>query len=189
VSFSDQDVLFASEPKHLGTGLGLGLHIVDVAPQNVLSVLMYLYLSGVRTFSALWKLSTRGYTRSPRTDSVSKAAYNLSHMLLKLSYVALYLRILPTSKYRPVLYVAMGIITAFGLPATILSIFLCYPIPAAWDYSVQGKCINMMAFVVSNSAINMVFDVIVFVLPLPFLRQIRRKNSSFLKRALHIDGL
>ena len=50
---------------------------------------------------------------------------------------------------------------------------MCSPIPAAWDISIQGKCINRDALYYAQAALNIVTDIVVFVSPLPLLQKLQ----------------
>jgi hypothetical protein len=65
------------------------------------------------------------------------------------------------------------IITVYG--TVILGTFLvpCLPVRAFWDKSVKGKCIGNLPFWYTASALNIVTDVGIFVLPLPVLAKLK----------------
>jgi hypothetical protein len=90
-------------------------------------------------------------------------------MVIKLSYLAFYLRLMPSRRERLFVYAATAFVVVLGVTYTLLSAFLCTPVARSWDKSLPGTCMDETAFLLSNAAINMVADVIIFVLPIPAL--------------------
>ncbi|KAK0705585.1 hypothetical protein B0H67DRAFT_594471 [Lasiosphaeris hirsuta] len=125
------------------TKFGLGLHISDVD---------------------LSRLPTMGYLLW-----WSAPVFNLSHMLIKFSYLAFYLCLMPNRASRTIVYAGIVFVGAVGVTFTTLSIFMCTPIQRGWDKSVPGICVNEQGYLFSNSAFNMAADAIVFVMPIPTL--------------------
>ncbi|KAK1751517.1 hypothetical protein QBC47DRAFT_417413 [Echria macrotheca] len=125
------------------TKYGLGLHIQD---------------------ANLADLSTMGYFLW-----LSAPPFNLSHMFIKLSYLAFYLCLMPGRRSRNFVYAGMAFVIAVGITFTVLSIFMCTPIQRGWDKTVEGTCVEEQPYLFSNAAFNMAADVIVFVMPIPTL--------------------
>lgn len=113
-------------------------------------------------------------------------AFNLSHLLIKLSYFAFYLRLMPERSKRLVVYGGAAFTIAVGITYTTLSIFMCTPVERGWDKSVPGTCVDSQGFLLSNAALNMVADIIVFLMPVPALWSLQREAISILPAS---DGL
>lgn len=103
--------------------------------------------------------------------------FNASHLIIKLSYLALYLSLVPNRRSRIVVYGAVAFVIIVGATFICLSIFLCTPISRGWDKSVPGTCINDEAFLLNNAVFNMVADAIVFAVPLPMLWSLQRMDD------------
>ena len=102
--------------------------------------------------------------------------YSLCQMFVKLSYLALYLRLAPTATYRVVLYVSMALVSAFGISTSIASVLLCIPFDKLWHPDLPGNCIDINPFYITSTSLNMVFDIAVYVLPIPILWNLQRKD-------------
>lgn len=51
-----------------------------------------------------------------------------------------------------------------------VTIFQCRPVAAAWDFTIPGrKCIDYVDYLYASSAINVATDLILCVLPWPYL--------------------
>ncbi|KAH8595434.1 hypothetical protein B0O99DRAFT_481970, partial [Bisporella sp. PMI_857] len=95
-----------------------------------------------------------------------QVVYNLCQMFTKVSYLALYLRIAPTVRFRIILYISMASVSILGIVNTIVSMVICIPFTKNWNPDIPGRCINSSSFFISSSALNMVFDFVIFILPI-----------------------
>lgn len=74
----------------------------------------------------------------------------------------------------------------WGLSFFLLALFPCQPIAKNWNPTLKGKCIGWGTKVpdqffpmwAAHAATNMFLDVIVLLLPLPFLRMLRIAGKS-----------
>ncbi|KAE9364036.1 hypothetical protein N431DRAFT_475032 [Stipitochalara longipes BDJ] len=129
------------------TKFGLGRHVWTVPPADVEPGLKLLYTAIL--------------------------LYNASQILVKISLLLQYLRIFETPQMKRVCYIALGIISVYGLWAIASSIFTCIPIQAYWDTSIHGRCFQSLTFWYTTSSLNIVTDVAIFVLPLPILLKLQ----------------
>jgi hypothetical protein len=63
----------------------------------------------------------------------------------------------------------------YGIAFVLLSVFQCIPVQAAWkrwDGTVHAKCSDANALGWTSAAINIVFEVIILVLPLSGLTKL-----------------
>ena len=96
-------------------------------------------------------------------------------MFIKLSYLAFYLRLAPDSVYRVILYVSIALVSAFGIPTSIVSMLYCIPYKKIWQPELPGSCIDIYSFYLSSSTLNICFDLVIFILPIPILWRLRCK--------------
>ena len=94
--------------------------------------------------------------------------------MIKLSYLVLYLSLMPNRRSRHVVYGAIGFVVSVGITFICLSIFMCTPISRGWDKAVPGTCIDDKTFLVTNAVFNMAADAIVFMVPVPMLWGLQR---------------
>lgn len=103
--------------------------------------------------------------------------------LTKISICCFYLRIFPERQFRNVTYVVIGLNVCYLIVFVLISVFQCSPLPGAWlhwDGEGDYKCNHINAQGWAAAAINMVFDIIVMILP---LRQLWNLNLSLRKKA------
>ncbi|KIV92878.1 hypothetical protein PV10_04142 [Exophiala mesophila] len=94
-------------------------------------------------------------------------------VITRMSIYVFYLRIFSASTtFRRWVYVLMILNVLAAVLFVFLGIFQCRPISYAWtlwDGQHRGKCLNVRALGVSSGFVNVVFDFVTLVLPMPIL--------------------
>ncbi|KAI0416887.1 hypothetical protein F5X98DRAFT_170128 [Xylaria grammica] len=103
---------------------------------------------------------------------VSIAFYNAGLMIVKITFMIQYYRVLIIKKFRIVCIVSLIIVGAWGLSQLLICLFLCTPVAGFWDASLNATCIPIPLQWYVNAGGNIATDVVVFVLPLPVLAQL-----------------
>jgi hypothetical protein len=67
-------------------------------------------------------------------------------------------------------------VSSFGIATSIASLALCIPWKKLWNPDVSGHCIDNKAYFIAIAALGMIFDIAVFILPIPVLWALRRKK-------------
>lgn len=107
------------------------------------------------------------YTKLTLTASLS---YSASAMFIKLSLLAFYLRLAPNNqRFRIAVYVMMFVAAGFGIGSILSAALQCIPLTMLWDATVTGKCLDVVGFYFANSALNIVTDLIIYLMPIPTL--------------------
>ncbi|KAJ4314373.1 hypothetical protein N0V94_006475 [Neodidymelliopsis sp. IMI 364377] len=125
---------------------GNGKHAMFVSyPEGVSEILKYLYLSII--------------------------FYNVSLTITKISILLQYHRIFTLREMRIPVYVALALVSAWGVALLFTSIFSCVPVDAYWQITEQStaKCVNRMALWYTNASVNIVTDLLVAIIPVPGL--------------------
>lgn len=84
-----------------------------------------------------------------------------------------YLRLSPDILFRRTVYTLIGVVCAYTLAYELIIIFQCSPVSAAWDITVQGKCIALMVPMMTLSIANIVIDVLILLLPIKVLLELQ----------------
>ncbi|KAJ4145392.1 hypothetical protein LMH87_004244 [Akanthomyces muscarius] len=96
--------------------------------------------------------------------------YVISIWGFKISLLLSFLRFIPMPMYRKVIIAIMVIITTAHIAFLCGFLFLCTPISKQWDPSITwGHCAAGLPFYLSFSALTIVFDATVMIVPLPVL--------------------
>ncbi|KAL3459556.1 hypothetical protein BJX64DRAFT_301163 [Aspergillus heterothallicus] len=114
-----------------------------------------------------------------RTLLTGLILWALAISFVKLSLLTFYCRVFP---FRPFIMLAKGM-AAFVLLWTfggVLSLFLrCKPIAYAWDPSIEdGKCSNTKVAYLVTGALNLVSDVVIVIMPMPYLLKLEMKPAQ-----------
>ena len=115
-----------------------------------------------RTFCRRLKLNEKNFF-------VSIAFYNTGLLLVKMTFLTQYYRVLAVERLRIIWVVSMIIVGAWGLSQVLVGIFICKPVSGFWDKSLNPKCIPVPLEWYINAAGNIATDIAVFLLPMPIL--------------------
>ncbi|EXK76372.1 hypothetical protein FOQG_18886 [Fusarium oxysporum f. sp. raphani 54005] len=104
----------------------------------------------------------------------TQALYCVSMMFTKLSFLAVYLRISPSRRFRAVVCLLMAVVAGYSFSAVLVAIFQCHPVEMAWDITISdGSCIDRMAYFIAILALNVTTDLFMLVLPIPMLWKVK----------------
>lgn len=78
----------------------------------------------------------------------------------------MYLRLSPDRVFRRTVYTVLTITSLYTTVYIFMSIFLCRPVSAQWDLSVQGQCVDKVSLMMTLSIANILIDVAVLLLPI-----------------------
>jgi hypothetical protein len=84
-----------------------------------------------------------------------------------------YLQFSAHRRIRVVIYLVIFVTIGYNMTGILCPFYLCTPMRRYWDFSVEGKCYNINAYFVANSAMNAATDVALLVLPIWLLRPLR----------------
>ncbi|KAJ5915995.1 hypothetical protein N7504_000010 [Penicillium tannophilum] len=88
----------------------------------------------------------------------------------KISILLFYIRIFSFRNFRALAYVVAGIVISHGIGVFFAAIFQCSPIAYTWNKTiVGGSCFDQEAFYRYVSPPNIVTDVLILVMPLPYV--------------------
>ncbi|KAL1961894.1 hypothetical protein VTN77DRAFT_927 [Rasamsonia byssochlamydoides] len=122
---------------------GGGLHIQDVPPANVIPF--------------------------NKTVYVTMVMYGPTAFLTKISILWIMTRVFaPYKKAIRFIYILLGIMLAYYIPAIIVKTRICTPISRFWmGPSVGGSCLNEGSIILADAVISVISDLTILVLPLP----------------------
>ncbi|KAI9371381.1 hypothetical protein BJX61DRAFT_534863 [Aspergillus egyptiacus] len=131
---------------------GLGRHIEDVDPANMITYSLNVWLS------SMFYLTCLGF--------------------VKTSVCWFYTRL--GDKYLTRLSFTMfGVVACQATANVLTAAFQCNPIPKAWDTSLDGTCVDINVFYLANAALNILTDLLTYTLPIRviFKLQMPRKQK------------
>ncbi|KAJ6179618.1 hypothetical protein N7519_010079 [Penicillium mononematosum] len=88
----------------------------------------------------------------------------------KISILLFYVRIFPVHKFQIFAYIVGAVVLGHGIGVLLAAVFQCSPIAYTWDKTiVGGSCFNQEAFFRYVSPPNILTDVLVLIMPLPYV--------------------
>lgn len=151
--------------------LGMGVHIKYLPMDNLFVIL--------KVPAILPKLfSKEKLTPHPQMLIPFQFCYGIAIASVKCSYLFFYLRIFPHAALQRMAYICMAIVLAWWV-GNVLQIFLmCRPFAKNWNNALPGRCGNRPIGFTIIGALNMVTDVIIILLPLPWVRRLQMPRRA-----------
>lgn len=131
----------------------------------------------------LWTLNESllmGYYKSVWATNIT---YSSSTTFIKLAILFQYLRLFDfrSRGARHVTWTMIAVVSLWGVIFFSLALFSCRPIEKNWNWKMPGKCVGwgtkdpgtFFPSWATHSASNMFIDILILVLPIPFLRALR----------------
>lgn len=108
--------------------------------------------------------------------------YNACQTFYKLSLTTQAARLFTTTAAARVMKAAIVWVSVCGIMTFCAALFFCFPVSKAWDDSVPGWCVNRPALNYSVAGFNILNDIMLLIIPLPFLTklQLPRKQRIIL---------
>ncbi|KAK3955245.1 hypothetical protein QBC32DRAFT_52249 [Pseudoneurospora amorphoporcata] len=105
--------------------------------------------------------------------------YHIGSTLTKLSILLLFTDIFHITVVRQISWCMIIIVSLYGVYMTMTNVFFCYPIPIYWTPDDQrtpgdGWCFNKERKWFADASINLVTDFVIWGLPLPVVRGMKR---------------
>ncbi|KAH8696377.1 hypothetical protein BGW36DRAFT_397944 [Talaromyces proteolyticus] len=138
-------IICSTVTTNLGTKYGLGYHIWDNKPEWLKPSLMTSYFNQLLIVIIM--------------------------TLVKVSLLISYLRFLTVSTFRHLSWAIIALILVWGLSFLITILVACRPLHAYWDTTLDSsaECSNEQARTLAFTITNLIFDIIVLILPVPTL--------------------
>jgi hypothetical protein len=143
--------------------------------------------SGRHFFYIQYILSNATINKTEVVDFAAHIIYTTALAICRLSGLAFYARI--ADRHQQLMWAnwaAVAFIIAAYLPQVFLIIFHCLPVTALWLYSFQlgvdkYTCLQWGVVYVTNSAISLVCDLILFSIPIAIISSLRISVTSKIK--------
>ncbi|KAM0333208.1 hypothetical protein ACHAQA_001868 [Verticillium albo-atrum] len=111
-----------------------------------------------------------------RCEYVFSILYNPALMATKTSILIFYLRLSKNTQkvLRLASWVTLGIVNVAGTVLTLINIFQCRPVPAAWQtWTEPAQCIPLLTEFICSAPINIITNLAIVALPIPVLTSMR----------------
>jgi hypothetical protein len=103
-----------------------------------------------------------------------QVVYTTAMSSVKLSYLWFYLRIFPQPNFRKWIWICMGLIGVYWVGSMLEIFLICRPFEMNWNPTIPGgHCASFNVAFASNGVFNMITDLIIMLLPIPFIRKLQ----------------
>lgn len=109
-----------------------------------------------------------------QTDEASQVLFPCAITAIKISVLLFYRRFFPSTNFRKIAIIT-GVINILWCIASLLTAFLhCRPLAFYWDKSIKGGvCANDNVIGYSITATELITDIVVLILPIPWLSRLK----------------
>ena len=94
--------------------------------------------------------------------------------MIKISIIIFYRRVFSTRQFRIATDVLIGIVTAWGVAKFLYASLQCQRLAKALDTLLTGQCFNAMQYITGISAVNIVLDFAILLLPMRMVWNLQR---------------
>ncbi|KAK5996634.1 hypothetical protein PT974_01971 [Cladobotryum mycophilum] len=117
-----------------------------------------------------WEISIHKYDIYMMDVFLAAFIYIIGGSLAKVSLLIFYFRLSPQTWFMVAIWSTIVFITGYTVGIFFALIFACNPIAKSWDVRITGgECINRASLYIATAAVNIISDVIIFILPLPVI--------------------
>ena len=103
---------------------------------------------------------------------IATIIYVLVQNFAKLSILLLYLRIFPTPNFRVIVKVAITWQILHAILYVFILIFQCSPVQSSWHFTLDRKCVDLRAMVLTGAFFSMFEDIFIILLPISELKSL-----------------
>ncbi|KAF6815024.1 pth11-like integral membrane protein [Colletotrichum plurivorum] len=96
-----------------------------------------------------------------------------AYPLIKCTFLLQYRRVFPLPPFQRLCDIFLAFIVAFGITQVISLTLACIPLRSLWDFTVPGKCFDLLSWWYVGSSINLLTDLAILCMPVPLLRTVR----------------
>ncbi|KAL8896387.1 MAG: hypothetical protein Q9192_003123 [Flavoplaca navasiana] len=105
-------------------------------------------------------------------------AWIIANTAIKTSIIDFYLTLFSVNRrFRLIAWVWIGIVLAFGVGVVLQTFLLCRPLAKTWNPALPGRCGSLVGAVIGTSAVNVMVDIGIILLPMPMVWNLQMARS------------
>ena len=99
---------------------------------------------------------------------------------VKIGILSLYIAVFRANQaFKVMTYVLIVFVLCYGVSVVVAGMTMCRPMAKQFDPSIKGTCGNVTQFYMITSGLNLAFDLVIFVWPLPMLWGLQVRYLTF----------
>ncbi|VTO83655.1 unnamed protein product [Fusarium graminearum] len=122
-----------------------------------------------------WEMPIEVFEKHMLSSYIAAPVFIICNGCSKTSLLTFYLQISPQLWFRRVVYGTITFVVLYTLIISTLLLFGCNPIQTAWDpfRFASGKCADNAVVYIIIAVVNIISDLILFVIPIPMIAQLK----------------
>ncbi|KAM5349464.1 hypothetical protein ACJ41O_005969 [Fusarium nematophilum] len=116
-----------------------------------------------------WEMSLVHFERYALISYIAAPVYMLCNGFIKLSLLTFYFHLSPQKWFRIAVWFGVAVVGLYTVIITTMMFFMCNPPRKAFNFKLEGTCINAGILYMATAVSNIVTDVMLFVLPIPMI--------------------
>ncbi|KAJ4128880.1 hypothetical protein NW768_007402 [Fusarium equiseti] len=122
-----------------------------------------------------WEMPIQVFEKHMLSSYIAAPVFIICNGCSKTSLLTFYLQISPQLWFRRLVFGTITFVVLYTIIISTLLLFGCNPIAAAWDplQFASRKCVDHAVVYIIIAVVNIISDVILFVLPIPMIMQLK----------------
>ncbi|KOS45750.1 hypothetical protein ACN38_g3353 [Penicillium nordicum] len=132
-----------------------------------------------------WDVPKTQFIKFQKTSYATTLIYVPMVFVIKLALLSVMGRVFaPDRRKVKVIYISIGVMLCYYLPALFIKIFFCVPISGYWlGTSNGGKCLDQRKVIIADSVISIAGDLWILFLPVPLIWSVQMTSAKKLRVA------
>ena len=118
------------------------------------------------------------WTDSRPVTYATAGIFQMCNGFTKLSLLTFYLQLSPQRGWKIAIWTSIAIVGIASTVITLMTYFYCTPVYKAYMPQVDGDCLNPARLYMATASLNIVTDVMLFVLPIPMVLHLRMGKAQ-----------
>ncbi|KAJ5385671.1 hypothetical protein N7509_008212 [Penicillium cosmopolitanum] len=127
-----------------------------------------------------WDVTETEFVKFQKASYATTLIYVPMVFVIKLALLAVMARIFaPHREKVKVIYISIGIMLCYYIPAFFIKVFFCDPISIYWlGTSNGGKCLDQRKVIIADSVISIAGDLWILLLPVPMIWSVQMTRAK-----------
>lgn len=120
-----------------------------------------------------WDITVRKLIPYSKWGAASVVVYVPAVGLAKVAILLFYLRLNPERGFRTAVYISLVLTTSYVIALSLAILLACQPVAKFWNPFLEGHCLDARKLYLANAILNVIFDFVVLLVPVPMLRKLQ----------------
>ncbi|RGP73078.1 hypothetical protein FLONG3_6393 [Fusarium longipes] len=133
-----------------------------------------------------WEMPIEIFEKHMLSSYIAAPVFIICNGCSKTSLLTFYLQLSPQIWFRRVIFGTITFVILYTIIISTLLLFGCNPIQTAWDTFrfASGKCVDNAVVYIIIAVVNIISDLILFVIPIPMISQLKMPLGQKIRVAI-----